>query len=360
MFRAGELDTYLLTRPELWYEKSEMEPVYNGYIDRVTFYNRYPKVPRGIYINVSKPPLDNRDVRIGIHHAMNWQKVIDVMFRGDYQRLNAFQEGFGPFSDPSIKARPYSIDLARKAFRDAGYTGEDRDGYLSKPDGTRLTVSVTYPAMPLLDRMLAILREDAKACGMELRLDGLEFTVAYKKEMQKQHEMAFSSWLVTPPLPDYYQYLHSTTARDEKGNLKPQTNNLFVWSRPDTDVLSEKVRTGATVEEVKEAAWKLQNIMHDEAIFAPGYSVDFVRVGSWRWVKWPDSENTRFCPPVVFDPYEVFVFWVDEDIKAETQAARRAGKAFPESTKIADAYRTPVETTPSVEVPATPDAPESP
>jgi microcin C transport system substrate-binding protein len=360
LFRAGELDTYLLTRPELWYEKSEMEPVYNGYIDRVTFYNRYPKVPRGIYINVSKPPLDNRDVRIGIHHAMNWQKVIDVMFRGDYQRLNAFQEGFGPFSDPSIKARPYSIDLARKAFRDAGYTGEDRDGYLSKPDGTRLTVSVTYPAMPLLDRMLAILREDAKACGMELRLDGLEFTVAYKKEMQKQHEMAFSSWLVTPPLPDYYQYLHSTTARDEKGNLKPQTNNLFVWSRPDTDVLSEKVRTGATVEEVKEAAWKLQNIMHDEAIFVPGYSVDFVRVGSWRWVKWPDSENTRFCPPVVFDPHEVFVFWVDEDIKAETQAARRAGKAFPESTKIADAYRTPAETTPPVEVPATPDAPESP
>ena len=360
LFRAGELDTYLLTRPELWYEKTEIEPVYNGYVDRVTFYNRYPKVPRGLYLNVSKAPLDNRDVRIGIHHAMHWQKVIDVMFRGDYQRLNAFQEGFGPFSDPSIKARPYSIDLARKSFRDAGYTGEDREGYLTKPDGTRLSVSVTYPAMPLLDRMLAILREDAKSCGLELRLDGLEFTVAYKKGMQKQHEMAFSSWLVTPPLPDYYQYLHSSTARDEKGNLKPQTNNFFVWSRPDTDVLSERVRTGATVEEVKEAAWKLQNIMHDEAIFVPGYSVDFVRVGSWRWVKWPDAENTRFCPPVVFDPHEVFVFWVDEEIKEETQAARRSGKTFPESTRTVDTYRIPVASTPPTEVPATPDEPESP
>lgn len=361
LFRAGELDTYLITRPELWYEKSEIKPVYDGYIERVTFYNRYPKVPRGIYINVSKPPLDNINVRIGIHHAMNWQKVIDVMFRGDYQRLNAFQEGFGAFSDPSIKARPYSVDLAREAFRKAGYIKEDRDGYLTKEDGTRLSVSVTYPAMPISDRMLAILREDAKACGFELRLDGLEFTVAYKKEMQKQHEMAFSSWLVTPPVPDYYQYLHSTNARDEKGNLKPQTNNVFVWARPDTDVLSEKVRTGATVDEVRDAAWKLQNIMHDEAIFVPGYSVDFVRVGSWRWVRWPDSENTRFCPPVVFDPHEVFVFWIDEEMQAETQAARRSGKTFPESIRTVDAYRiVPPSATAEPEPAAPSDGPANP
>lgn len=339
LFRAGELDTYLITRPELWYEKTQVEPVYKGYIERVTFYNRYPKVPRGLYLNVSKPPLDNRDVRIGIQHAMNWQKVIEVMFRGDYQRLNAFQEGFGALSDPTIRARPYSVDLARESFRKAGYTQEDRDGYLTKPDGTRLSVSVTYPAMPIYDRILAILREDAKACGFELRLDGLEFTVCYKKEMQKQHEMAFSSWLVTPPMPDYYQYLHSTTARDEKGNPKPQTNNLFVWSRADTDALCEKVRTGATVEEVGGAAKKLQHIMHDEGIFVPGFAVDFVRVGSWRWVRWPDCETTRFCPPVVYDPHDAFVYWIDEKIREETQAARRSGKAFPESTRTVDAYR---------------------
>ncbi|MGL5019376.1 MAG: ABC transporter substrate-binding protein, partial [Luteolibacter sp.] len=185
LFRAGELDTFFLTQPQLWYEKSEIEPVYKGYIERVTFYNKYPKVPRGLYLNVSKPPLDNLDVRIGIQHAMNWQKVIDVMFRGDYQRLNAFNEGYVTFSDPSIVARPFSIDSARAAFARAGFTQEGRDGILTKPDGTRLSVAVTYPAMPLIDRIFAILREEAKSCGLELRLDGLEPTVAYKKQMQK-------------------------------------------------------------------------------------------------------------------------------------------------------------------------------
>lgn len=351
LFRAGELDSFYLTRPDLWYEKSEIDPVYKGYIERVTFYTRYPKIPRGLYLNVIKPPLDNRDVRIGISFAMNWQKVIDVMFRGDAERLNGFNEGYGVFSDPSLRARPFSIDSARAAFATAGYTEEGRDGILMKPDGTRLSVSVTYPGMPIYDRIFAILREEAKACGFELRLDGLEATVSYKKQMQKQHEMVLGSWLIQPPVPDYHQFLHSSNAFDDKGNPKTQTNNVFSWSRPDTDLLSEKVRTARAEEQLKDAAWKLQHIMHDEAIFVPAYSVDYIRIGSWRWLKWPDCANTRFSPPVVYDPHEVFVFWIDEKMRAETQAARRSGRSFPESTRTVDVYRELPESPPQFEKP---------
>lgn len=339
LFRAGELDTFLITRPELWYEKSEMPPVYDGYIERTTFYKQYPKVPLGLYLNVSKPPLNNLDVRIGINHAMNWQKVIEVMFRGDYQRLNSFNDGFGPLGDSSIVARPYSIKSAREAFAKAGYTEEGADGILKKSDGTRLSLALTYPGLAIYDRMFSLLREDAKPCGMELRLDGLEPTVAYKKEMQKQHEIAFGAWNITPPAPDFHQFLHSTNAFDEKGNPKPNTNNTFVWARPDTDRLSEIVRSAATEAELSHAMRKLQNIMHDEAIFVPGFTIDFVKVGYWRWVKWPDCENTRFSPPVTYEPHETYVLWIDEKVKAETQAARRSGKVFAETSRIVDDYR---------------------
>lgn len=340
LFRAGQLDTFFLTRPDYWYEKSEMEPVYCGYIERVTFYNQYPKVPRGLYFNVTKPPLNDRNVRIGLQHALNWQKVIDVMFRGDYQRLNAFNEGYGPFSDPTITARPYSNELARAAFREAGFTVEGPDGILSRPDGTRLTAAITYPAIPAIDRQFAILREEAKRCGFDLRLDGLEVTVAYKKQMQKEHEIVFGSWLVGTPVPDYHQFLHSSNAFDEKGNPKPQTNNTFVWSRADTDRLCDQTRSATTRESLAAAAHQLQHIIHNEAIFAPGYSVDFVRVGSWRWVRWPDCETTRFSPPVVFDPHDSFVYWIDETRQQETQSARRTGKSFQESSRVIDT-RTP-------------------
>lgn len=336
LFRAGMLDTFFLTRPDYWYEKSEMEPIYRGYIERATFFNQYPKVPRGLYLNVTKPPLNDRRVRVGLQHALNWQKVIDVMFRGDYQRLNAFNEGYGPFSDPTIVARPYSNELARSAFREAGFTVEGPDGILSRPDGTRLTAAVTYPAIPIIDRQLAILREEAKRCGFDLRLDGLDATVAYKKQMQKEHELVFGSWLVGTPIPDFHQFLHSSHAFDEKGNPRPQTNNTFVWSRADTDRLCELTRAATTREELASAAHQLQRIMHDEAIFSPGYSVDFIRVGSWRWVRWPDCETTRFSPPVVFDPHDAFVYWIDPTRFEETQSAMRTGTSFQETSRVID------------------------
>lgn len=349
LFRAGELDSFLLGRPDLWYEKSEMEPVYRGYIERVTFYNRYPKIPRGFYINVTKPPVDSRDVRVGIDHSMNWQKVIDVMFRGDAQRLNAFNEGYGKFSDPTIRARSYSIPAARAAFAAAGYTEEGRDGILARPDGTRLSVAVTYPSFPIYDRIFAILREDALACGLDFRLEGLETTVAYKKVMQKQHQMTFTGWVISPPTPVYHQYLHSSNAFDDKGNPKPQTNNVFSWARPDTDRLSVAVRNARTEDELAAAAIQLQNIMHDEAVFLPAYTVDFDRIGFWRWVRWPDCEETRFCAPLVYDPHEVHVHWIDPERKRETQAARRSGRSFPEVARTEDAYR----------IPSPPQAPDS-
>ena len=338
LFRAGELDIFPLTRPELWYEKSEMPPVHDGYIDRVTFYNRYPPTDLGLYLNILKEPLGNHNVRIGIQHAMNWDKVNEILYRGDYKRKGAFNEGFGVFSDPSIVARPYSIESARNSFRAAGYTQEGADGILKKPDGTRLEASVTYPAMPNIERIFAILREHAKSCGFDLKLDGCESTISYKKQMQKQHQIAFIAFGGPPPVPDFYQTLHSSTAVDERGNPKTQTNNLFGWGRKDTDLLSETVRTAGTEEEIKDAAWKLQRIMHDEAIFVPGYSVDFVRVGSWRWVKWPDCDNTRFSPPVVLEPTDAHVLWIDEDIREETLTARREGKTFPEVNRVIDAY----------------------
>jgi microcin C transport system substrate-binding protein len=283
---------------------------------------------------------------------VNWRKVIDVIFRGDYQRLDSFNQGYLLFSDPTIKARPFSIKAAREAFGRAGFTQTDRNGILQREDGTKLSISLSYPANPMLERMLTILREEAKACGFDLRLDSNEMTVDYIKVMQKQHEMAFTAWVITPPTPDYYQYLHSSNARDERGNLKTQTNNVFAWARDDTDLLCEKARNARTEEELSDATYKLQRIVHDEAIFVPGYTVDFVRMGSWRWLRWPDSEQTRFCTPVVYEPLEAHVHWIDKDMKKETIEAKRNGRKFPEVNRVFDDYRSHPKSDAPKEAPA--------
>jgi hypothetical protein len=63
---------------------------------------------------------------------------------------------------------------------------------------------------------------------------------------------------------------------------------------------------------------------------------------------------------VVYDPHELFVFWIDEELKKATQAARRSGKAFPESTKVVDAYRLTTESLPASRAPTRTDNPGNP
>lgn len=347
LFRAGQIDAFGLTRPNYWYEKSEIQPVFDGYIERYKFYTQYPRVPRGVYLNVARPMLQDLNVRKGIGHALNWQKVIDVVFRGDFNRLQQFSEGFGEFTDPNIKARKYSIERARELFAKAGYTEEGPDGILRKPSGERLAVNLTYANVAFYPKVVAILKEEARKAGFDLVLDGQEPTVSYKTVMNKEHDMTLWGWGAGPPFPSYYQFFFSKNAKDADGNPKPQTNNINSYSGDEMDRYAQGVRNARTEEEVKKNAWAAQKIIHDEALFSSAWVSDFVRIATWRWVRWPDTEATPFNVPIIYEPLESYVLWIDEDIKKETEAAMRSGKTFPEVQKVFDTFKNGI---PSLEV----------
>jgi len=64
-----------------------------------------------------------------------------------------------------------------------------------------------------------------------------------------------------------------------------------------------------------------------------------VRIGSWRWVRWPDTKHTPFNIPVIYEPLESYVLWIDEDMRKETLQAMRSGKTFPEVQKVIDVFK---------------------
>jgi len=339
LFRIGQLDWFGVTRPEFWYDKTEIEPVFKGYIEKATFYNNYPVVPRGFFFNVTKAPVDNLEVRKGFAYAMNVKKMINAMFRGDYDRLESFSMGFGDFTNEEVKARRYSITKAREHFANAGYTEVGEDGILRKPDGTRLEIEVTFQAVAYYPKMMAIFKEEAKKAGMDMVLDGQEATLAFKKSMDKLHTVTFSGWGVTPPFPRYHQFFHSINAVDENGKPKPQTNNLNVYADPKMDILTTTVRNARTLDEMRDASLEVQQIIHDEVLFVPTFYTPFVRVAYWRWVKWPDTPVTRFADPITYIPVEAYTYWIDEDVKKETIQAKREGKSLGEKVHVFDHYR---------------------
>jgi microcin C transport system substrate-binding protein len=333
LFLQGSLDSFLVAAPDHWYERLEISQVHNGYIEKAKFYNIWPSSSAGLYLNVAQAPLNNKDVRIGFAHSMNYQKVIDFDLRGDYRRLNAFSEGYPLLGNPPITSREFSPEKARQHFAQAGFGQAGKDGVLVNDKGERLIVTITHRKAPIIDKYMQRLREEALKCGLERRLESMDGSAAFQKASQKQHQVVQVAWGTSPPFPDHYQHFHGKDAYMEDGKTpRPNTNNLTSFADPRMDALCEAQRKATTVEEYKRTVFEADQIVHDEAIWVPSFEQNFYWVASWRWIKWPPGFNVA----VSQDPYQSYVLWIDEDAKAETQEAERSGKVFPEVDQVFD------------------------
>lgn len=336
LFRNGEIDLYSLNLPRFWYEKTEIPEVHNGYIKKAVFYNDYPRVPRGLYINNSKPLLDDVNVRVGLQYATNFQKLIDFDFRGDYRRTNVFCEGYGRFSEPTIRAREFNPKKARESFAKAGFTERGKDGVLEKADGTRLSLTVSVSQDPLTKRILLRLKEEAIKAGLEYQIESLDSTGFFKKVMSKQHDICLWGWGATPPYPRYYQNFFSENAYDKGSKTpKPNTNNITVTVDPRLDKYSLAIRNATTEKEILDNSYAIEEVIQELAPWVPGFHRNYYRFAYWRWLNFPGKAlNVR----VSSEPLETHVHWVNMEVKEETLAAKRKGEAFPESSKVYDQY----------------------
>ena len=85
-FLRGELDTFPLVMPNWWHDKSKTPEFTKGYIERLWFYNQTPQPPTGLYLNTADPLLRNLDVRLGIQHALNLDKMLTTLLREEAKK----------------------------------------------------------------------------------------------------------------------------------------------------------------------------------------------------------------------------------------------------------------------------------
>lgn len=339
MFRQGQFDYFLAGLPRYWYDKAEVPEIYKGYIERHMFYNEYPQVTWGVRLNESKPPLDNLDVRLGINYAMNFKKVIEVDFRGDKTRMQSVFSGFGKFTNPDLKARPFDPVMAREHFARAGYTKAGPDGILQNAAGQRLSFTLTTFNSGTITPIMLRLKEEAKKAGLEIKVEGLDTTQMYKKLDQKNHEMGFAGFGAQPPYPRFWDDYHSDNAwkkgKDGKREIVTDTNNMTMTADPALDPIIDQHRKAQTEDEVQRLSWQLAKLIEDRGCTIPAWESPFYRYLSWRWIRFPKNGNARKSR----EPLDAHMFWIDEDAKRETKEAQRTGRDFGEVLRVFDAYR---------------------
>ncbi|MEE2776931.1 MAG: extracellular solute-binding protein [Acidobacteriota bacterium] len=346
-FKKGELDTVRMREPDYWFDKlADDDPlVADGYIHKHQFYDDKPRPTYGLWINTAQSPLDSKLVRQGLQFATNWDLVIERYFRGSYVRMRTSADGYGQFTHPDLQPRPYSVAKALAKFTEAGFTERGDDGILVNDAGQRLSVTLTSGRESLKD-ILTILREQALPAGLEYRIEILDATASFKKAQEKKHDIVFTAFAVGPEMyPRYWETYHSVNAYDQAfladgsvnrdRKLKPQTNNLHSLANAELDAMIERYRASEEVEEMLDLAFRIEELLHEEAVFSPGYVMPYLQAGSWRWIGWPEGFSNKIA-----HYYESeWMQWVDEEKREETLRAKRSGQTFPKHAKVYDQHR---------------------
>ncbi len=333
-FVKGELDTFPLIMPQFWHGKARGRVYDRGHIGRIVFYNEVPQPAQGMFLNERDPLLAERDIRLGLAHAMNMDKVIRTVLRGDYERLQTLHEGYGDYSNPDIRARAFDLQRADHYFRRAGWEIRGRDGIRVR-NGQRLSFNVTYSSDTHTPR-LVILREQARRAGVELNLRLLDSSSAFKQILEKNHQIAWMGWSGGGLAPRYWEFFHSDNAG------RPQTNNITETADPELDAMIMAYRAATEREERIALAHRLEQAVHDRAVFIPSFKIPYTREGFWRWMRLPAHHGTRTSTSL-FEPFGSSggLFWIDLEKREQLQRSRFLREDFPPLLIINDTWRTP-------------------
>ncbi len=334
-FKKGKQDVFGLVMPQYWHDKCQIPVFEKGYVDRTWFFNDKPRSAVGIWLNMDREIFKDPNVRYAFAHAMNIEKVIDQVLRGDYFRLEQAFVGYGPYTNNAIKARRFDLAKVDHYMKASGWH-RGADGIWGK-GGKRFSVDVIYGFEEYTPR-LVVLKEEAKKAGIELILQQSDSAAAFKRILEKNFDVAWMGWS-TSLRPQYWEFFHSVNAH------KPQTNNITNTDDPEMDKLIEAYRNSLNEAERIRLSRKIQQRIHDIGMFVPTFMIPYTREAYWRWWRLPTPPGTRLTNDL-FDPFNSTtggLFWYDQKRHDETLKAMKDGRSFPPVTIVDKTYQTPEE-----------------
>ncbi|ROO84793.1 peptide/nickel transport system substrate-binding protein [Actinocorallia herbida] len=133
----------------------------------------FPGGNYSLYLNTSKPPLNDEKVRKAVQQGVNVDAGVKSLYFGQYKRawspLSPATEGY---TNKLENSWPYDEAAANKLLDEAGWTTKDGDGYRTK-DGKRLTIN--WPLLPAAyvkdkrDILGQAFQADLKKLGIEVQ-----------------------------------------------------------------------------------------------------------------------------------------------------------------------------------------------
>ena len=239
--------------------------------------------PYGIALNARTLP--DLNLRRGLLQAMDMDKAVEQMMRGDGQRLTTFHSGYGKASPKETPQYRFNPTAARECFAAAGYTESGSDGLLRKADGTRLSVRLLYSPNEKISALLTNLIRSAADCGAEIVPEPVPWQVSQRRLQERSHQLVF--WAVpAPEQPTPTLFFAADAAPD----FSP-----FVLDDAEMNAALQR----GNLEEIDRLVYEL-------AVWLPGWKENRVYLAH--------QPRLRIVPsPWCFDALDAHLFWVEEE-----------------------------------------------
>jgi oligopeptide transport system substrate-binding protein len=197
-------------------------------------------------MNVTKPPMDNVHVRRAIAHAIDRQKVVQVLDGGQIPLTGWVPSGmFGYFSDVGLE---FNLDTARAELAKAGY-GEGK----KKLPKIEIHFNTNEDHQRIGEIVQAQLKENL---GIDIELKNEEWKTYLANLRTNPPQMYRFGWLADYPDPDNYMNLMTSYS----------DNNRTRWKDPAYDKIVEQAAGELDVEKRRELYRKAHKILLEEGV----------------------------------------------------------------------------------------------
>lgn len=296
-FLRGRLDMLQTRNMAAWQERL---PAADARIERHVFEAEYPVPPYGIALNTQTLP--QAELRRGLLHAMDMDKAVEVLFRGEERRLRTFSTGYGALTPTDTPFDRYDPAAARAAFARAGYTQAGEDGILCRTDGARLSVRLAYTPSEKTETLVTILCGSARRCGAEILPEPLPWQSCDRKQREGRHELLFWADVAGAPLPQYDKWFGRGAAGSP---FRVQDSGM--------EAALAQYRTAANDAARAAAIAAVDARIYAAACWLPGWRESRVHLACWPRVRFPNTAECRFSVPALYDVAEAHLYWVEED-----------------------------------------------
>ncbi len=298
----GRLDALQTRNLSAWQRYLEgAAAVEQGRLLRHEFAAEQPMPPYGIALNAARLP--DIQLRRGVLHALDMDKAVALLFRGEGERLSTFHSGYGSLSPTDTPTHAYDPAAARACFAAAGFTQAGEDGILRRADGTRLRLRFSYTPSEKVSTLVAVLTQSAAACGLELVPEALPWQLWSQQVRERRHELTFWAGMAAAPLPEPARFFASGAAGEDAP---------FALSDAEVDAALAACERAEEEPALAAALAALDRLIAERAVWLPGWKENRVRLVAWSRLRFLDTPTCRFSTPTPYDVMEAHLYWVEE------------------------------------------------